>query len=305
MNAEMALVLLAGAGIGAGLWLLLAALVPNRPSLAASLALLRASPATSTSAVGRPSRPGRAWELEIGRAAQQAGQALGMEFRSVRKDLAITGQSLEAHLATKVLCAAGGGLIGPLMAGVLGLTGIPVPLVAPIWLALGLATIGWLLPDRRLRTAASARRASVRYAVGALLNLVAINLAGGAEVEQALHNALRISHGWAFTLLHNTVRRAQLNREKVWEALGRLGEELDVEDLIQLAQSVGLAGDEGARMREALIAMATAIGQRELADAETQANEASEHMVLPLAVLAVAFTLLLLYPALAQLNVGF
>ena len=61
---------------------------------------------------------------------------------------------------------------------------------------------------------------------------VAINLAGGAEVEQALHNALRISHGWAFTLLRNTIRRAQLHREKLWEALGRLGEELDVDDLV-------------------------------------------------------------------------
>ena len=110
-----------------------------------------------------------------------------------------------------------------MLTGLLAAAGVQIPLVLPAWLGLGFALIGFLLPDRRLRAAARARRAGLRYAVGALLNLVAINLAGGAEVEQALYNALRISHGWAFTLLRNTIRRAQLNREKLWEALERLG----------------------------------------------------------------------------------
>jgi Flp pilus assembly protein TadB len=304
---NLALTLLAGAALGASLWLLLVAVVPARPSLAASLALLRGNPAPAASpAAGRhPGQRRRAWQVQVGRAVEQTGQALGLQFRSLRKDLAVTGQPLEAHLATKVLYAIGGGLVGPVVAGLLVLSGVPVPLALPVWLALGLAVVGWLVPDRRLRAAAAARRASLRYATGALLNLVAINLAGGAEVEQSLHNALRISHGWAFVLLRNTVRRAQLNREKVWDALGRLGAAFDVDELIQLAQNVSLAGDEGARMRESLIAMAASIGQRELAEAETQANEASEHMVLPLAVLAIAFTAFLLYPALVQLTVGF
>jgi tight adherence protein C len=299
------LVLLAGAMLGAGLWLLLFSLLPARPSLAASLARLRGDGAALDGGAEWPSQATRPWQRQLGRAVEQAGQAMGLEFGGIRKDLAITGQPLDAHLAAKVLFALAGGLGGLVLAGLLAAAGVQVPVVLPVWLALGLALIGFLLPDRRLRAAASARRASLRYAVGALLNLVAINLAGGAEVEQALYNALRISHGWAFTLLRNTIRRAQLNREKLWEALGRLGEELDVDDLVQLAQNVALAGDEGARMREALIAMAATIGSRELAEAETQANEASEHMVLPLTVLAVGFTLFLLYPALMQLTIGF
>lgn len=298
------LVLLAGAMLGAGLWLLLFALLPARPSLATSLARLRGDGAALAGA-DWPSQATRPWQRQLGRAVEQAGQAVGLEFGGIRKDLAITGQPLEAHLAAKVLFALAGGLGGLVLTGLLAAAGVQIPVVLPIWLALGLALIGFLLPDRRLRAAASARRASLRYAVGALLNLVAINLAGGAEVEQALYNALRISHGWAFTLLRNTIRRAQLNREKLWEALGRLGEELDVDDLVQLAQNVALAGDEGARMREALIAMAATIGSRELAEAETQANEASEHMVLPLTVLAIGFTVFLLYPALMQLTIGF
>ncbi len=302
---NVAVVLVAGGGLGIGLWLLLVAVVPAKPSLAASLAVLRGNAAASADASRWTSRRRPAWQVQVGRGVEEAAQALGLRFRSLRKDLAVMHQALEAHLATKVLYAVGGGLVGLALAALLVLAGMPASLVLPLWLALALAGIGWLLPDWRLRRAAAARRASLRYAAGALLNLVSINLAGGAEVEQALHNALRISDGWAFTLLHNTARRAQLNREKIWDALGRLGETFDVDDLAQLAQSISLAGDEGARMREALIAMAASIGQRELAEAETKANEASEHMVLPLAMLAFGFTTFLLYPALVQLTVGF
>ena len=147
--------------------------------------------------------------------------------------------------------ALAGGLGGLVLAGLLAAAGVQIPVVLPVWLALGFALIGFLLPTAGSGLPPAPAEPASRYAVGALLNLVAINLAGGAEVEQALYNALRISHGWAFTLLRNTIRRAQLNREKLWEALGRLGEGLDVDDLVQLAQNVALAGDEGARMREA------------------------------------------------------
>jgi Flp pilus assembly protein TadB len=302
---NLALALLAGAGLGMGLWLLLVAVVPVRPSLAASLAVLRGNAATPADADRWTSRRRPFWQVQVGRAVQEAGQMLGLTFRSLRRDLTVMDQALEAHLATKAAYAVGGGLVGFALAALLVLAALPGSLVLPLWLGCALAGIGWLVPDRRLRRAAAARRASLRYAAGALLNLVSINLAGGAEVEQALHNALRISDGWAFTLLRNTARRAQLHREKIWDALARLGETFDIDDLVQLAQSISLAGDEGARMREALIAMAASIGQRELAEAETKANEASEHMVLPLAVLAIGFTTFLLYPALVQLTVGF
>ncbi len=237
---NVAVALLGGGGLGMGLWLLLVAVVPAKPSLAASLAALRGNAAASADASRWTSRRAT-WQVQMGRAVEEAGQALGLRFRSLRKDLAVMDQALEAHLAAKVAYAVSGGLVGFALAALLAVAGMPASLVLPLWLALALAGIGWLLPDRRLRSAATARRASLRYAAGALLNLVSINL----------------------------------------------------------------AGDEGARMREALIAMAASIGQRELAEAETKANEASEHMVLPLAVLAIGFTTFLLYPALVQLTVGF
>jgi Flp pilus assembly protein TadB len=177
---------------------------------------------------------------------------------------------------------------------------VHVPLLAQAWVAIALAVIGFTLPDRQVRAAASRRRAHLRYTVTALLNLVAINLAGGAEVEEAIHNATRLGDSWGFTLLRQHLDRARLARQKVWTAWAQLGLELDVPELRQLAQQVAIAGDEGARMRQALVAMAGSLRDRELAEAEVRAGEASEHMVLPLTFLAGGFLLFLVIPALGQ-----
>jgi len=198
-----------------------------------------------------------------------------------------------------------GGLVAPAAAGLLVLAGLRIDWQVPGWLAAGLALVGFWLPDRRLRTAATARRRGMRSALGMLLNVVAVNLAGGAEVEEALHNAAEIGRGWAFGLLRRTMEQARWSREKVWAAWARLGEQLDVAELRQLAQQLALAGDEGARMRQALVAMAQTIRRNQLAAAEIRATEAGERMVLPLSLLSTGFLLLLAVPALLQIAATF
>jgi tight adherence protein C len=110
---------------------------------------------------------------------------------------------------------------------------------------------------------------------------------------------------WAFGLLRRTMEQARWSREKVWVAWGRLGEQLDVAELRQLAQQLALAGDEGARMRQALVAMAQTIRRNQLAAAELRATEAGERMVLPLSLLSTGFLLLLAVPALLQIAATF
>lgn len=139
------LVLLAGAMLGAGLWLLLFSLLPARPSLAASLARLRGDGAAVAGA-DWPSQATRPWQRQLGRAVEQAGHALGLEFGGLRKDLAITGQPLDAHLATKILFALAGGLGGLVLTGLLAAAGVQIPVVLPVWLALGLASSGSYSP---------------------------------------------------------------------------------------------------------------------------------------------------------------
>jgi Flp pilus assembly protein TadB len=241
------------------------------------------------------------WQVRLGEAVTRLTGPLGLGHAGLRADLALLDRPLSSHMARKTLWAAGAGLAAPVLGGLLDLGQVHVPWLAQTSAAVGLAVAGFALPDRLLRTAARRRRAHLRYTVGALLNLVAINLAGGAEVEEAVHNATRLGDSWGFTLLRQHLDRARLARTKVWAAWAQLGEDLDVPELRQLAQQVAIAGDEGARMRQALVAMAGSLRDRELAEAELRAGEASEHMVLPLTLLGAGFLLLLVIPALSRL----
>jgi Flp pilus assembly protein TadB len=292
----MTAAILAGCGVGAGLALLIVALWPAQRSLGGALAMLRApSPATLL-----PGNAAASWQAQLGDAVVRLTRPLGIDHHRLRADLALLDRPLSSQMARKTLWAVGAGLAAPLVGGLLDLGRIHVPLLAQAWLAVGLAVVGFILPDRQVRAAARKRRAHLRYTVAALLNLVAINLAGGAEVEEAIHNATRLGDSWGFTLLRHHLDRARLARQKVWAAWAQLGEELDVAELRQLAQQVAIAGDEGARMRQALVAMAGALRDREVAEAEVRAGEASEHMVLPLTFLGGGFLLFLVIPALTR-----
>ena len=287
----MTAMIVTGCAAGAGLGLLIVALWPAERSLAQALALLRPPPAA-------PTPQAVSWQAQLGQAVARWARPLGIDHHRLRADLALLDRPLEGQMARKTLWAVAAGLAVPVLGGLLELGQLHVPLLAQGWLAVGLAIVGFALPDRQVRAAARRRREHLRYTVGALLNLVAINLAGGAEVEEAVHNATRLGDSWGFALLRQHLERARLARQKVWAAWAQLGEELDVAELRQLAQQVAIAGDEGARMRQALVAMAEALRDRELAEAEVRAGEASEHMVLPLTFLGGGFLLLLVIPAL-------
>jgi Flp pilus assembly protein TadB len=285
--------ILAGCAAGAGLALLIVAWWPAQRSLDQALTMLRA-PASA------PPVEAAGWQARLGEAVTRLTEPLGLRHAGLRADLALLDRPLSGHMARKTLWAAGAGLAVPLLCGLLDLGQVHVPLLAQTSVAVGLAVAGFALPDRLLRTAARRRRAHLRYTAAALLNLVAINLAGGAEVEEAVHNATRLGDSWGFTLLRQHLDRARLARQKVWAAWAQLGQDLDVAELRQLAQQVAIAGDEGARMRQALVAMAASLRDRELAEAEVRAGEASEHMVLPLTVLGAGFLLFLVIPALGR-----
>ena len=59
---------------------------------------------------------------------------------------------------------------------------------------------------RRLRREAAARRQDFRHAVGAFLDLVSMNLAGGRGVPEALTAAASIGDGWAFARIRRHPR---------------------------------------------------------------------------------------------------
>lgn len=75
-------------------------------------------------------------------------------------------------------------------------------------------------------------------------------------------------------------------------------------ELEELANSLTLAGAEGARVRQSLMAKAESLRQRRMTEAEAEANESSERMVLPLVLLGLGFLLFLGYPAVSRVLGG-
>jgi Flp pilus assembly protein TadB len=163
---------------------------------------------------------------------------------------------------------------------------------------------GALLPNVTLRGEATRRRRSFNHALSAFLDLVAVNLAAGRGVEGALDTASEAGNGWAFTELRQALYRAKVMGETPWTGLDRLGDALGITDLRELAASVSLAGDSGAKVRTSLSARARALRVKGLADVEEAAQAASERMSLPVILLLCGFVAFIGYPAIVRVLEG-
>ena len=232
-------------------------------------------------------------------------RAPGERFaRRIERDLRVTGQGCEELIAKQFVCALVGLLWAPSVAALMDAGGVSVSFVFPVWMSVLLAAAGCLLPLVALKTASGERRRAFRHALGCFLDLTAVRLAGGAGIESALGLSAASGQGWAFSELRQALTEARLMGDPPWTGLDRLGTQLGVSELNELAASVALAGDEGARVRRSIGAKARTIRVRGLADAEGEAQAASERMSLPIVLLMVGFVIFLGYPAVNQVLTG-
>jgi len=289
--------LLAGAGVGAGVLLLLLGLRPARPTLAASLAEIDAARWTPTTPMveGRGHRRAR-FARGLSRACTRRGWVSG----SLRADLDVAGIDLDAFVLRKVGWA-GAGLVAPgLVAAAWSLAGAPVPLLVPLWVCVCAAVVGFLLPDVSLRQTAATCRRDFRTAVGAFLDLVAMRMASGAGLAEALTEAAAIGDGPAFARLRGALADARTDGLSPAAALGRLGEDLALPDLVDTSLRLRLVDTTGAQAQASLRAQAASLRDRELTDVQGRANERSQSMLVAQVVLGLGFVIFLGYPAVAK-----
>ena len=275
---------------GLGLLLIATGLIPARPSLAATLASLRHTPPR----VGGPAT-GRQ------RLLSAPLRAAGLPRLRTREDLAVLDRPVANHLADQMLAVLAGLVLPPLAVTVLSAGGTFGP-ATPLWVSLAGGAGGWLLAESTVHAEAQRRRAELRHALSAVLDLVVISLAGGAGLEQALEDACADTSGWAATRLNQAVATARLLRVPPWETLGQLGDQTGVVELQELAATMSLAGAEGARIRTSLTARATTLRAHQGNAMEAHANSATERMGLPVMILALAYMTFLLYPAIAAIT---
>lgn len=225
----------------------------------------------------------------------------GWELGGMRADLALMGRTRGAHLATKV--AVGGllFLLAPVVWTVLRISGMDLPTAVPAVLAIGLAAFGFFMPDLALRSEAAVRRNDFRRTVGVFLDLVAMNLAGGRGLPEALLAAATVSDHWTLVRIRQALANARLYGTTPWVALGDLGRDIGLEELQDLAGALSLAADDGAKIRSSLSARAATMRRKELTQAEGKEGEKSQSMLVAQMLISTAFLIFLAFPAVSQL----
>jgi len=237
----------------------------------------------------------------LGSGMRRALDARGIQLPvSIRADLGIAGRSLETHLASSLVGALAGFVVPFVMLVPLSIVTGSLPGFIPVWLGVIGALVGAILPTVQLRAVAADRRRDFRHVVSSFLDLVAMNLAGGRGVPEALSSAAGISDGWAFVRIRDTLETARLQGVTPWAALGELGEEVSIDELRDLSAALALVAEDGAKVRDSLVARAVSMRRRELADTEGRAQARSQSMLMAQMLLCVGFLLFLTYPAVAR-----
>lgn len=287
-----------GAGVGVGLLVVLRALFPKPPPLAAVFADLQRRPTVMTEG-----RTGSDLEVTLGRLALRAVQALGVDVSTRGVELRLADRSVGRHALGKLMGAIGGAGV-PLTVGLaLSAIGMSLPAGGVLGFAVAGAAAGWLLPDIALREDAARRRQAFRHALSSYLDLVNVIIAGGGGIQTALYTAAEAGDGWAFAAIRRALDRARLTNRSPWATFAELAEELAVPELAELAASVALAGSQGARIRASLAAKADTLRGHQVAETEAAAESATERMTIPVAVLLFGFLVFVAYPAVQQITI--
>lgn len=220
------------------------------------------------------------------------------------RDLEILHKPVSAFYGEKTLVALIGLLATPLLVWLFSLSGLHLPLAVPVGGTLAIATGLWFLPDLDVRHRAVEARAEFTRALGAYLELVAMERQSGSGARQALEVAATVGDSWVFTRIGQELARSGWAGQTPWEALHNLGEQLGLPALGDLADIMRLGGEEGAQVVTTLRARAAAMRTQMRTDAVTHANNTAERLTLPGLVMGVLFTVILVAPSLAAMYAG-
>ncbi|WP_349829240.1 type II secretion system F family protein [Brevibacterium litoralis] len=225
----------------------------------------------------------------------------GWNLRFVSADLQVMSRSLGGFLASTVFSGLAMFLLGPVAWGIATMFGAQLSGAVPLLAALVLGALGVCIPYLSLKQEAAKRRKEFRKVVGIFLDLVAMNLSGGRGLPEALLAAASVSEQWALVRIRQALANARLLGISPWEGLGELGEAIGVEELTDLAGALGLAANDGAKIRTSLAARADTLRTKELSEVEGKEGERSQSMLVAQLLLSGGFLLFLAFPAVGQL----
>lgn len=287
------LAVLFGTLAGLGLTLVIRQFVPTHPDLKDALHRLqtqRAQPATDN----------RGLQDRVGLALQRRTANIP-GFRVPTRELAILRIQPHQWLGERALLALLGLGFPPAATMLFAAVGLQLPLFMPVGGSVLLGVFLFFLPALTVKERADRAREEFARAVGAFIELVALERRAGTGTHQAMESAAEIGGSWAIERIREELLRAKLSGTTPWQSLSGLSEELGVPVLDELADIMRSAGEEGASVYEALRARGRALRTQMLSVEHAKANAASEAMVVPVAMLAFVFVIMLAAPAGARI----
>lgn len=290
--------LLAGGLVGLGGTLVAAQLLPAEPDLATTLE--RLSPRHTPTAADVP--PASSATERLG------GWALrtlppGLWIKTPTRELAILRIPVTRFYGEKLTYAGLGLVIPPLLSQFLSLIGLGVPVEIPAATSLGLAAVMFFIPNYNAIDEAKKARLEFSRALGAYIDLVALERHNGAGVRQAMEAAAHVADqgSWVFRRLSEELARSRWSGLPPWDALHTLATELALPELEDFANTMRLGGEEGTSVYITLRARSAGLRASMLADEIAGANAVGERMSIPGSLLGVIFMALLIAPSLLRM----
>ena len=222
----------------------------------------------------------------------------GDDIVNLRADLEVTNTSFDDFAQEKARAGLAAGLCVTLVANLIGFISGGVPLLIVGFMA---GSLGYIAPDFELKKKAKARRLEFSRALTAFITLIGSSISGGGGVTTAMRDAVAMGNGWVFDKLRNALDEAALSGTSSWHALDALGSKLQVPALIELAGSLTLAGNSGARVTETLHSRAEASRAKELAETRSDAEAKSSTLGLPVGLMLLGWVIFLGFPAISGL----
>jgi hypothetical protein len=285
MNLSVIITVLAGGGVGLGLFLIVREFAPGVPALGPALRHLHA-PTPDGSARAR---------------ASGALGTVGSYLRMPHRELALIGYSPERYVIEKVGFPVVGLVFPPVFSLLLALSGIRLGIVIPAAAGVLLAVVFFFLVDVSVRQKAAEAREEFSRHVAVYLDLIALELAASRGPTEALERAAAVGGGWVSRRIRETLQNSRLRLEPPWEGLKQVAAEIGVPDLGDVGDIMTLSGDEGAQVYDTLRSRAESLRASILAKEEERANTATTVLYIPTSLLVFVLFIIAAYPFLVRL----
>lgn len=289
----MLLATLTGALLVAGVWSLALVRVSPHPRLEDAFDLLD----------GRRQPPEEADGPGLARLGAWVRGRSGLAVADdTRRRLRMVGVSVDRHVAHKAV----GALVGLILPGLLGgwfswVTGSFG--VIPLTLSVIGGLVGFIAPDILLRNQDKAVTEDATEALLTFFDLVTLERLANQSGSQALRAAAATSDVTVFVAIRGALERARLEQRAPYAELQRLGHELELPALVDIADVMKL-DESGAALSSALRARVKELRDAHLTAMKIAAAEVSERMGVLMVIPSLLFGLLFLIPPLLRLIAG-